>query len=240
MHTYLPTYTHIHTYIQYIHTCIHTYTHTYNTVQTHMHTYTYIHTYIHPCMYTHTYTYIHIHTYTHIHIQTLICTYIKCMENFSPLIITITTRSLQVTPDTLTAHTHCTKAVTSSQICNSAPITVKQIRWTRTAVLQRGRSTAHVAASVVMQHDVVRSTEPNLALKKRSKCTAHTTRKQAYMFCWETPCAHYEILTVLMIATEKLYTSAASLHNFELPRNNPFSFHRYAGSSVFPAKYGKT
>jgi len=110
-----------------MHACIHTYTHAcmYTYIHTHIQTYTHIHT--------------NIYTHTHKHIQTLICTYIKCTENFSSLIITITTRSLQVTPDTLTAHTHCTKAVTSSQICNSTPITVKQIRWTRTAVLQRGK-----------------------------------------------------------------------------------------------------
>ena len=42
-----------------------------------------------------------------------------------------------------------------------------------------------------------------------------------------------------MNATEKQYTSVALSHNFELPRN-PFSFHRYAGNSVFPAKYGET
>jgi hypothetical protein len=36
-------------------------------------------------------------------------------------------------------------------------------------------------------NDVVRSTEPNLALKKRSKRTVHTIRKQVYMFCWKLP-----------------------------------------------------
>lgn len=35
--------------------------------------------------------------------------------------------------------------------------------------------------------DVVRSTEPNLALKERSKRTARTKRKQAYMFCRKLP-----------------------------------------------------
>jgi hypothetical protein len=36
-------------------------------------------------------------------------------------------------------------------------------------------------------NDVVRSTEPNRALKERSKSTAHKTRKQAYLFCWKLP-----------------------------------------------------
>ena len=56
---------------------------------------------------------------------------------------------------------------------------------------------------------VVRSTEPNLALKKQTQCTYN--KKAGLCVLLKTHCPPFEILTVLMTATEKQ-------HNLLLPR----------------------
>jgi hypothetical protein len=169
------------------------------------------------------------------------------MENVSSLIIAtaITTRSLQVKPDTPHTPTHRTHRTHtlhySSNIFTSMQLNTNNREAdsldddccvvTREGALHRWRRHRSQCSN-----DVVRSTEPNLTLKNRGKRTAHTTKKAGLYVLLETPCAPFEILTVLMTATEKQHTSAAPSHNSELPRDNPFPFHRYAGQQCLPCK----